>query len=153
MECLRRLVNSVGQSARAVEQRTGITNAQLYLLRQIAGKTGLSINELAARALTQQSTVSLLVGRLERAGYVRRQRSAADGRRVEVGLTPRGRALLRRAPNPPMARMLRAIETLPDRDVEAIIRGLGALLTAMRAPLAIRPVFELTGAPRRRARA
>ena len=50
MECIRRLVNTLGQSARSVEQRTGVTNAQLFLLREIANADGSSINELAARA-------------------------------------------------------------------------------------------------------
>jgi DNA-binding MarR family transcriptional regulator len=147
VECIRRLVSSLGESARAVEQQTGATNAQVFLLRQLEAEGELSINEIAARALTQQSTASILVRRLEEAGLVRRRRQKEDSRRVHVSLTSRGRALVLRAPDPPMARMLTALSALPARDVEAIITGLGALLRAMRVPSKAEPLFEARRAP------
>ena len=82
LDGLRVIVGALTHSARAVEQHTGVTNAQLFLLQQIAGSAGLSVNDLAARARTQQSTVSIVIGRLVRAGYVRKGRDTADGRRV-----------------------------------------------------------------------
>jgi DNA-binding MarR family transcriptional regulator len=148
VEGVRRLVNALSESARAVERRTGITNAQLFLLRQVEREAELTINELAALALTQQSTVSLLVKKLERAGYVQRKRSAADARRVCVTLTSRGRALARRAPDPPLARMMRALEETPAADVEALIRGVAALLKTMRVPPLSTPLFEQFGGRR-----
>src|SRR5579884_3458405 len=120
VECIRRLVNALGESARTVEQRTGLTNAQLFLLRQLAAERELTINALADRALTQQSTVSLLVRRLERAGYVQRARSPEDARRVHVALTARGRAIVARAPKPPLARMIDSLDRIPSGDVEAL---------------------------------
>jgi DNA-binding MarR family transcriptional regulator len=142
VSCVRRLVNALGESARAVERHTGTTNAQLFLLRQIEREKELTINELAARALTQQSTVSLLVRKLSQAGYVHRERSPTDRRRVCVTLTARGRALARRAPDPPLAHMLSALERMPPAQVEALIRGVGALLKEMHAPAAPTPPFE-----------
>lgn len=144
--CIRRLVNTLGESARAVEQRTGITNAQLFLLRQLEREDALSINELAARALTQQSTISLLVQKLEKSGYVRRERAADDGRRVLATLTARGRTIVRRAPEPPLARMAGALDRMPARDIEAVIRGIGALLKAMNVSAGTAPlIFETPG--------
>src|SRR5579872_3031943 len=145
LECIRRLVTVLGESARAVEQRTGVTNAQLFVLRLLARSQetdGLTINALAARTLTQQSTVSLLVQRLEGKGYVERQRAPADARRVLVRLTRAGRAIARRAPEPPLARMLRSLDTLPGEELQALIRGLGSLLKAMKAPPMLEPLFE-----------
>lgn len=142
VECIRRLVSALGESARSVEQRTGLTNAQLFLLRQLDREPGLSINALAERAMTQQSTVSLLVRRLEEAGYVERTRSAADARQVLVTLTRRGRMVTRRAPRTPLGRMVESLDRLPAAEVEALIRGLGSLLRDMRVPAARGPLFE-----------
>jgi DNA-binding MarR family transcriptional regulator len=128
---LRILVESLRQSARAIEERTGVTNAQLFLLQQLAETPGLSINELAARALTKQSTVSIVVSRLVDEGLVAKGRSTTDGRAAVVVLTPAGRRLLRRAPAPPTKLLIDAIQALPDRDVADLANGLAALLREM----------------------
>jgi DNA-binding MarR family transcriptional regulator len=49
-----------------------------------------SMLELARHMGVTASTMSLMVDRLERAGYARRTRSKADGRRIDLRLTPAG---------------------------------------------------------------
>src|ERR1039457_6003792 len=83
LERLRTLISALSHSARAVERRTGITNAQLFLLQQLAEADFLSVNALAARARTQQSTVSIVIARLVRAGLAAKRRSA-DDRRIAI---------------------------------------------------------------------
>jgi DNA-binding MarR family transcriptional regulator len=149
LERLRTLIGALNQSARAVERSTGITNAQLFLLQQLAGADSLSVNDLAARARTQQSTVSIVVARLVRAGLAGKRRSADDRRLAAVSLTPKGRALLRHAPAPPTSALLRAVEKLSDRDAHALASGLRALIRALQlAPPAVNMLFE--HAPQRR---
>lgn len=130
---VRSVVATLSQSARAIETRTGLSNAQLFLLQQLTGAGALSINELAVRARTGQSAVSIVVSRLVRHGLVERQRSAADRRRVTVSLTPTGRALARRAPESPTARLLAAVSRLPAADVRALARGTTTLARALGA--------------------
>lgn len=131
LDGLRVVVGALTHSARAVEQHTGVTNAQLFLLQQIAGSDGLSVNALAARARTQQSTVSIVIGRLVRAGYVRKGRDAVDGRRVVLSLTTKGRRLLRGAPAAPIAVLITALEQLSLRDARALADGVHALVRAL----------------------
>jgi DNA-binding MarR family transcriptional regulator len=138
--CIRALFATLETSARAVEERSGLTNAQLFLLRQIAGAKGLTVNDLAARTGAAQSSVSVVVARLVRAGNVRRGPVPGDGRRVMLTATPRGRSALRRAPAPATERLLDALGMLSRADTRSISRGLSALLAAMeesveRAPL------------------
>jgi DNA-binding MarR family transcriptional regulator len=133
MRRLRTLVAALGHSARRVEQRTGLTNAQLFILRQLADDRDLSINELAAYALTKQSTVSVVVSRLERQGLVRRDRSPVDARRVMVSLTAAGRRILRSAPEPPTSRVLRVLSELAPAQIKSLDLGLGALVHGMGA--------------------
>jgi DNA-binding MarR family transcriptional regulator len=125
------LVGGLGRSARAIEQRTGITNAQLFLLQQLAGSKTMSVNELAARARTQQSTVSVVIARLVRAGLVRKERSATDARTAALSLTPAGRRLVRRAPAPPTALLLDAIESMRGSEASQLASSLGALVRAL----------------------
>jgi DNA-binding MarR family transcriptional regulator len=131
LQGLRTIIAALGRSARAIEARTGITNAQLFLLQQLHTEGALSINDLATRARTGQSAVSIVVEHLVRRGLVHRRRSAADGRRVVTSLTTAGRALVRRAPESPTARLLIGVARLEDRDLRALARGVNALVGAL----------------------
>jgi DNA-binding MarR family transcriptional regulator len=128
LDLVRALVDRLTSSARAVERHTGVTNAQLFLLQQLAAEGPLSVNDLAERARTQQSTVSIVVSRLTRGGLVRKARAASDARRVVLTLSPKGRRLLRHAPLPPTASLMAALRKLTARDARALALGLGALV-------------------------
>ena len=128
---VRTLISALSHSARAVERSTGITNAQLFLLQQLAEADSLSVSDLAARARTQQSTVSIVVARLVRAGLASKRKSADDGRIAVITLTPKGRRLLAHAPTPPTSALLRAIELLSDRDAHTLSSGVHALLNTL----------------------
>lgn len=52
-----------------------------------------SMSELARRIGRTKSTVTVLVRKLEQAGYVQREPDAADARGVRISLTARGKAL------------------------------------------------------------
>jgi DNA-binding MarR family transcriptional regulator len=84
------------------------------------------------------STMSLTVDRLERGGYVTRERSKADKRRVDLKLTPSGvrikrqqkvlepelvAAMLARLGDRPRQQALRGLELLAQAAVEMIRSG------------------------------
>ena len=127
LQAVRGLVGALSQSARLIEQRTGVSNAQLFLLQQIAAEPDLSVNALAARAMTHQSTASVVLSRLERRGLVQRARSADDRRSVVLRLTPAGRRLLRRAPPPATNQIVDAIARLTPAEVKMLRQGVCAL--------------------------
>ena len=133
LQSIRALVAALHESARAVERSTGVTNAQLFILRELATSDGLSINELASRALTGQNAISTIVTRLGGRGLVRRQRAPDDGRRVLVSLTPAGRRLVERAPEPPTGRLLAALVRMTPEDVAQLGRSVHVLIEAMGA--------------------
>jgi DNA-binding MarR family transcriptional regulator len=131
LDHIRTLVAALSHSARAVERSTGVTNAQLFLLQQLADADSLSVNDLAARARTQQSTVSIVVARLVRGGLAAKRKSTDDGRIAIISLTPKGRRLLAHAPAPPTIALLRAIEALSARESLALATGMDALVRAL----------------------
>ena len=131
MDALRCIVQGLRVSARAAEQRHGISGAQLFVLHQLAAGEALSVGALAERTFTHQSSVSVLVSRLATRGLVSRRTSADDARRTEVTLTPRGRALLGRAPEAAQTRLIAALQRLQPRERRAVALGLSALVKHM----------------------
>src|SRR5690242_1166775 len=98
MNAIRSVVRALRLNTRSIEGKLGISLAQLFVLQQLAEKPADSLNELAERTATHQSSVSVVVRRLVDRGLVSRTASAADKRRIEIDLTPAGRALLADAP-------------------------------------------------------
>ncbi|MFL5574524.1 MAG: MarR family winged helix-turn-helix transcriptional regulator [Gemmatimonadaceae bacterium] len=130
MNAVRRLVRALRVSSRAVERDVGISGAQLFVLRQLAASPGQSLTELVERTLTHQSTVSEVVARLVDRGLVRRRTAADDGRRHELALTARGRALLRAAPATVQSDLMDGFARLDPAQRRAVAAGLEAWLAA-----------------------
>lgn len=113
LDSIRRIVQALRESARALEVRHGVSGAQLLVLQKLLEEGDASITGLARRTLTHPSSVSVVVARLEEALLVRRQPSERDRRVVHVSLTARGKALASRAPDPVQLRLLEAVQSLP----------------------------------------
>lgn len=140
LQSVRGLVAGMRRSARAIETSVGLSNAQLFLLEQMAGDGSLTIGQLARRLHVRANTVSMTIAKLVERGLARRAASSDDRRRITVTITAAGRRLLRRAPQPPTTRLLAALDTMSPRDLRALARGLETLTRAMeldvsRAPL------------------
>jgi len=113
------------------EQATGLSGAQLFVLQQLAEAPARSLNELAVRTRTHQSSVSTVVTRLVSRGLVSGRRAAADNRRLLLQLTPAGRALLAKAPETAQSRIIAALEKMPERRRLAQVAALESLVEAL----------------------
>lgn len=138
---LRRLVHALHNASRDTERRLGVTGAQLFVLTQLRATPSISINALAERTMTHQSTVSVVVRRLVRRKLVKKVRSADDARRVELTLTPAGNALLRRAPELVQVRLARAIESIEPSERHILARGLQHLVRTIGVDTGVTPMF------------
>ena len=125
LSALRQIVHSLHRASRSAERVHGVSGAQLFVLQLLADAPAHSLNALAERTLTHQSSVSVVVSRLVARGLVERKRSPEDGRRVELSLSPAGEELLARAPAAMQIRLIEALRGLPRRD----LRTLASLLT------------------------
>src|SRR5437667_5497144 len=113
IDAFRRIVQALRASSRDTERRVGLSAAQLFALQQVAAHPGASVNELAARTFTHQSSVSVVVARLVERRLVAKVTSRADGRRVGLAVTDAGRAVLRRSPEPIQEKLFAGIAALP----------------------------------------
>jgi DNA-binding MarR family transcriptional regulator len=132
-DALRRIVQVLRASATAAHQTVGLTGAQIFVLRQLGASPRMSMNDLAARTFTHQSTVSMVVRRLRTRKLVEKTPAAGDRRRVELTLTRRGRALLRRASPTPQERLADAIVMLPTRQRTVLASALTSVAAALSA--------------------
>jgi MarR family transcriptional regulator, lower aerobic nicotinate degradation pathway regulator len=112
MNAVRSIVRALRVSSRMIEGRMGISGAQLFVLQQLAERPAHSLNDLAERTATHQSSVSVVVRRLVDHGYVSRTTSDVDRRRVELALTDKGRQVLAGAPTTVQVKLLRGARAL-----------------------------------------
>ncbi|HZI40736.1 MAG TPA: MarR family transcriptional regulator, partial [Gemmatimonadaceae bacterium] len=80
MNAVRSVVRALRLNTRSIEGKLGISLAQLFVLQQLADKPSDSLNELAERTATHQSSVSVVVRRLVDRGLVTRVASESDRR-------------------------------------------------------------------------
>jgi DNA-binding MarR family transcriptional regulator len=140
LDSIRRIVRALRISSRATEKYLRLSSAQLFILQKLGDSNGVSINELAAKTHTHQSSVSVVVGKLIKQGLAARRRSRADGRKVEVSITGKGIKLITRAPEPIQQKLIAAIEKLPARkrkilsvELKSVVARSG--ISDSRAPL------------------
>ncbi len=96
---LRRIIRGVDLHSRHLVHEVGLTWPQLATLRAAERLGDGSIGALARAVHLSQPTLTGIVQRLERAGYVERSPHKLDGRSVNIAITPAGRNLLRDAPS------------------------------------------------------
>jgi DNA-binding MarR family transcriptional regulator len=114
LDSIRRLVRMLRVSDRQAQSELGVSGAQLFVLTELGKTPSLSLNDLASRTLTDQSSVSVVVTRLVDAGLVTRDRDERDARRLVLNLTRAGRALLQNAPPVAQERLLAVFDGLPE---------------------------------------
>ena len=131
LDALRRIVRFLRMPATA--RASGVTTAQFFVLAQLKGAPAPSIRALAERTMSDPSSVSIVVAKLEQQGLVARVRDELDSRRAGLSLTPRGKKLLARAPELPQARIITALAAMPKLRRQAIARALDQLVDAVGA--------------------
>jgi MarR family transcriptional regulator, organic hydroperoxide resistance regulator len=135
VNALRRIVRAIELYSQEVFKSFGLTGPQLWALKTLSRRGALAITDLAEALAVQPSTLSVLVDRLERRGFVRRLRPREDRRFVEIALTPAGAALAARAPEPAQGRLLHGLRGLSPRELRAIqssVNRLGEMMEASK---------------------
>lgn len=130
---LRRVVRALQTFSQDIYRNYGLTAPQLWALKSLQRAGPLPVGQLARALAVHQSSLSLLIDRLEQRGLVRRRRSRSDGRVVELLLTPRGHTLAAEAPEAAQGRLLHALEQLPAPRVREIREAVEQIVGAMEA--------------------
>ena len=140
------VLKAIRSHYQSVERRAGISGAQLWALARVAESPGLNVGALAKSLAIHQSTASNLLRKLQQLSLVERRRRGKDQRSVQIFATGKGRALLRRSPQPLIGVLQQALMDLPEANLASMHRQLAALIASMKGKdLAARatPLSEL----------
>jgi MarR family 2-MHQ and catechol resistance regulon transcriptional repressor len=93
---LARCAASVSRVSARDIQAYGLTQAQFAVLEVLYHKGPLPLCTIGEKLLVTSGNVTYIADQLQKAGYLKRQRSERDRRVVLARLTPKGQALLER---------------------------------------------------------
>lgn len=127
LRSFRLIYGSVRQHFRSVQKSCGISGSQLWILHEVGKAPGIGVSDLAARLSIHQSTGSLLVEKLVRAGLLKKTKSKVDQRRVGLELSAKGERCVKRAPGPPEGVLPEAIAGLSHAQARALLNSLRAV--------------------------
>ncbi len=130
---LRRINQAIEEYSREVHRAYGLTGPQLWALKTLHRRGSLTAGELAEALVVHQSSVSVLLTRLERRRLIHRVRRRTDRRFVEIALTEAGRTLAEQSPEPAQGRLLHQLRRMRPAEVTAIRLSIDALVDAMGA--------------------
>lgn len=132
LNAIRQLVRALRLFDREAQTKHGISAAQMFVLHTLSEEEGLSLNDLAARTATDQSSASVVVQRLVDGGYATRTPRKDDRRHIELRLTAKGKQVIRRSPPPAQQKILAVVEAMKPRErkqfaamLEEFVNGVG----------------------------
>jgi DNA-binding MarR family transcriptional regulator len=132
VDSFRRILRELRVVARRTELATGLSAAQMFVLSAVDAAPGCSINEVALATMTDRSSVAAILDRLVETGYATRQAAGDDRRRASIGLTARGRSVVKTAASPaPTALLIAGLQKMSVTQLHGLGRGLAALTREM----------------------
>lgn len=133
LAAIRRIVRAVDLRSRALIRGHRISGPQLVTLREVARLGPVPVSALARAVSLSQPTVTGIVGRLERAGLLRRDRNETDRRSVLCTITPQGASVLRDAPSLLQDRFRRELARLEEWERSQMLATLQRIASLMDA--------------------
>jgi DNA-binding MarR family transcriptional regulator len=131
MQSLRRIIKAIENYSNEVSGNFGITGPQLWALKTISQHEELFLGELSKGMYLHPSTITGLIDRLEKKGFVERYRDQGDRRVIKLRLTPSGKDLIRRTPNPIQGKMIYGLRKLKRAELSSIHESIRKLAEVM----------------------
>ncbi len=121
---LRQIIRATELQDKHISRSTGLTPPQLLTLQTLRRLAPLTSGSLAAELGLAQATVTSILDRLERKGFVVRERGTEDRRKIWVLLSEKGQALLEGAPTMQQDLFVRQFEALQEWERSMVISAL-----------------------------
>jgi DNA-binding MarR family transcriptional regulator len=133
MQSLRRIFKATQDYSFEVSDKFGITGPQLWALNTLSKNEGLPLGELSKKMYLRPSTITGIIDRLEKRGYVVRNRDQRDRRVVRILLTSKGKRLAKKGPNPIQGKMIYGLRGLNRGELRSIYDSIQKLVEIMEA--------------------
>lgn len=125
---LSRASHVVTRQFHATVHDAGLSTLEWRVLATLSDGDGMPIGDLAREVLAQQPTLTKLVQRMEKAGWVRRGEDPADARRTLVFETGQGRIAVAHLLALAKTHEAQLLSGFSERDVRALKKILKALI-------------------------
>ncbi len=146
MIAIRRIIQSVDLHSRRLVKQFGLTGPQLIILREISQSHEITASDISKAISLSQATVTGVLDRLEKRGYVVRTRSDRDRRRTLVEMTDAGNHILESAPPLMQESFTEQFGELHVWEQQMILSSLHRLVTMMDAKQIVAAPMLTTGA-------
>jgi DNA-binding MarR family transcriptional regulator len=128
MKTLWSLVHGLDVRSKWMERNLGVTGPQRLVLRIVGRTPGVAASEIASSLDLHPSTLTGILARLEKRGYLTRDVDPSDRRRARFRLTPRGARVDRERKGTVEAAVRRALARAGDVEVAHTEAFLAALV-------------------------
>ncbi|UII24483.1 MarR family transcriptional regulator [Fulvivirga maritima] len=131
---IRKIVRALSIESKIMEKEYGLSIPQFLCLSYLEKSPGYhrSQKELKEQLNLNSSTVTGIINRLEKRGYVARMPKSGDKRITHITLTALGIKLLENAPNVLHDKLSKKLETLSTEEIEMVNKSLEIITNAMQ---------------------
>ncbi len=143
---IRRIIQSIDIHSKHLVKQFGLTGPQLIILREISQSDEITASDIARAISLSQATVTGVLDRLEKRGYIVRKRSDRDRRRTLVETTHAGNHLLADAPPLMQESFTDQFDELQTWEQHMILSSLHRLVAMMDAKNIVAAPLLTTGA-------
>jgi DNA-binding MarR family transcriptional regulator len=140
---LRQIIRAIDLHSKKLERESGLTGPQLLIMQIVYDEGPLTAGALAKSVSLSQATVTSILDRLEKKGYLQRERDLEDKRKVWITLSSTGKNALKQAPTLLQESFINSFSELKDWEQSLILSSLQRVAAMMQASdLEASPVLD-----------
>ncbi|VEN74443.1 Transcriptional regulator, MarR family [Candidatus Desulfarcum epimagneticum] len=142
---LRKIIQAIDLHSRELVRRYGLTGPQLVVLQEIFNNHTLSVGNLSRAVSLKHATVTGILKRLEKQGYILRKKDITDKRCVNVYITEKGKKIIESAPTPLQEHFVENYNKLKSWEKHMVLSSLQRIVEMMEARSIDASPFLATG--------
>jgi len=127
---IRKIVRSINLESKKIQKEYGVSIPQILCLDYLNRSENYQSTQKELRDYLNlnSSTVSGIINRLERKGYIARLPKRADKRTTHIVMTSKGSELLKRTPHLLHDKLSKKLEDIPENDTSGINEALDRII-------------------------
>jgi DNA-binding MarR family transcriptional regulator len=130
---LRKIIQATDLHSRSLSKTFGLTGPQLVILEAVSNHEHISVTGLAKSISLRQATVTDIINRLVKKGYIVKRKSEQDKRQVRISLSEQGIKVLDQAPPPLQETFIERFSNLADWEQLMILSAFERVVNLMSA--------------------
>jgi len=128
---LRQIIRAIDLHSKSLAKKYGLTGPQLLILKEFHRDNEQTVGKVAANVSLSQATVTSILDRLEKQGFVSRIRSSLDKRKVYIRLEEKSLKVLETKPDLLQEEFTSQFEDLEDWEQLLLLSSLKRIATMM----------------------